>query len=213
MEGRRGGRHDAANSNPGLEIPMPTPRWLALPLVLTLALPGAARANIVVNGGFEAVLSGWSNNWSSENTIMHSGSRSAASGCQDPTCVDPNSPARSFLTQDLPTVAGGVYSLDFFVNQVGGTPNALRVYWGGTLVFAMADTPDGLGFVEHGASNLTAVGNTTTLTFLGRNDPDTVYLDDVSVLQAAVPQPVPEPGTVALVGAAVPGLFSLRRRA
>ena len=191
---------------------MPKSCHLAAALGLMLALPGAARANIVVNGGFGAVLSGWSTNWSSESAIVHSGSRSAASGCQDPTCVNPNSPARSFLSQDLPTVAGGVYTLDFFVNQVGGAPHALRVYWGGALVFASADTPDGLRFVEHGVGNLSAAGATTASTFLGRNGPDTVYLDDVSVVQAAVPVPKPVPGTLALAGTAAFGLLSLRRR-
>lgn len=118
---------------------MPTPRWLALTLILSLSLPGGAQANIVVNGVFEATVSGWSNNWSSVNAIADSGSRSAASGCQDPTCVDPSSPAQSFLTHELPPVEGGVYSLHFFLNQVGGTQNALRAYWGGALVFSMAD--------------------------------------------------------------------------
>lgn len=162
---------------------MPKSCRLAASFGLMPALPGAARANIVVNGAFEAVLSGWSNNWSSENAIVYSGFKSVASGCQNPACVNPSSPARPFLSQDLPTVAGDAYTLDLFVNKAGTTPNALRKSWGGALVVTSADTPDGLGCVEHGAGNLSAVSATTSLTVLGRNNHDTVYLDDGFVMQ------------------------------
>ena len=191
---------------------MPKSCRLAASSCLMPALLGTARANIVVNGGFETVLSGWSNNWSSENAIVYSGFKSAASGCQNPACVNPGSPARPFLSQDLPIVADDAYALDLLVNKAGKTSNALRVSWGGALVFAPPDTPDGMGCVKHGAGNLSAVGATTSLTVLGRNDHDTVYLDDGFVVQVAVPKPKPKPGTLALAGSAVLGLLNPRRR-
>src|SRR5262245_15667375 len=102
---------------------------IRLTTVVLLILHGVCHAtNIVVNGGFET---GDFTAWMLSGTIVdtfvgtdqpHSGSSAATVGAY-PTDV--------FLTQILPTVAGASYTLSYWLQNEGGTPNDFSVSWNG----------------------------------------------------------------------------------
>ena len=91
-----------------------------------------------------------------------------------------------FISQDIPTIVGPEYLIDFFVIGTGGTPNEFLVQFGGATLFD-AELPDTGVWTEMSFLVPAATGPTTTLTFGFRDDPFWIALDDVSV--AAVPEP------------------------
>jgi hypothetical protein len=121
------------------------------------------------------------------------------------------------LSQTLATAAGQTYTLTFeFMTQGNGTPNELDVLWNGTSVLDLG--PGGtLGpissYTLYTVSNLSATSSSSTLTFLGRQDPAYDALDNVDV-EPNQTSSIPEPSTWLLVGGAalLPLLRAARRR-
>jgi hypothetical protein len=113
-----------------------------------------------------------------------------------------------FISQAIPTVPGQAYDASFWIaNYNGGQPaeNEGQIFWDGNLVAQGRDVGDmPWKFVE---GTFIATGDMTTIEFGFYNVPGWWNLDDVSV------QAVPEPGTMALCGAAL-GLLAMcgRRR-
>ncbi len=194
-------------------------------LTLLATLGGPVRAdNIVVNGGFETGdFSGWA---TQGNFVLVAGGKNyggfdfGGHGAHGGTYFAALGTVSSLgsISQTLATVAGQTYTLDFFVAGDGGSPNELKVNWGGTVVFDQTGIPN-QGYVEH-KLQLTATGPSTKLTFWERNDPGYLALDDVSVTgpgangQGETPTS-PEPASLALFGVgglAMFGYARLRRR-
>jgi hypothetical protein len=155
--------------------------------------------NIVVNGDFETGdLTGWSVNagandpWQVLDADPIAGSYSAATGCAGTECVDVGDPsAAASLSQNLATTPGGVYTLTFLENN-GGEPEDLVVLWGGSVVLDLCPGSTGCG---PGSGNLftvaglAATSDSTELTFLGRDDPGYIRLDNIDVEPAGAPEP------------------------
>jgi hypothetical protein len=169
--------------------------------------------SLLQNGGFESgdfsswTLSGnpFANFVSSGSPIApHSGKYAAAFGQAGST---------GFLSQNLLTAAGQTYLLSFWLeNPTGAKPNLLQLNW---------NTDPSVTNLIFGQTNLdsftwtnfqfivVAAGTNSTLQFGFRDDPQTLGLDDVSLV------PIPAPalgilgennGTLTLSWAAFPGL-------
>jgi hypothetical protein len=92
-------------------------------------------------------------------------------------------------------VAGSV-TLDFWLsNPDAGTPNDFSVQWDGVTVFGHLVNAGQFHYTHEGPIVLTATGS-DTLQFSYQQDPAYWALDDVSVVQNAVP----EPSSVLLLG-------------
>lgn len=168
-----------------------------------------ASLNIVANGGFETGdFTGWTVSIDPvfdgvDSLQPHSGSFAAYFG---------NPSGASTISQTLATVAGSVYSIDFWLQAEAdvlgaSAPNAFSFNWnGGAAELVLTDSP-AFGYT-HYSFLLQATAATTQLAFTFANTPAFWDFDDVSVA-------APEPGSAALVALAC-GLVALtlrRRRA
>jgi len=194
----------------------------ALALALSAGAASAA-TNLVQDGGFEArfdqgELSPWDGNWSissNAGSAARTGVGASGTGCVGAVCVDPEAAGRKFLTQTINGLTvGQVYTLSFYLAtpaSESNTPNAVRVFWDGLNIGNVVDlnTPDYQLF----SFDLTATAVSQTLTFLGRNDPATTLMDDVSLVARDATAAVPEPASWALMLLGFGGLgAALRRR-
>jgi hypothetical protein len=168
--------------------------FAALALVFTLV--GQTRAdNIVINGGFETGnFAGW--DVSGGFTVVdntnhlggfgpHGGEFYAALGTVG---------RMGSVSQLLNTTPGQMYTLDFFLANDGDKPNRFKVIWDGSLVFDQKGIPR-QDYTEY-TFQVTASGALTKLSFMERNDPGYLSLDDVSVTPVV---DNPEPGGLTLL--------------
>jgi hypothetical protein len=201
---------------------------LSLSLFFAIALAAASdlsATSIVVNGGFETGdFTGWTVSttsdlpWAIDTSVSGSGSGHgpnsgtyfASTGCVGAPCIGSDTlSTTAFLYQDLTTVAGDTYDVDFFFASGGEPGQELLVTFGGATVFDLVDLPGGstTGYTEYSA-DLVATGTTTRLEFQGRQDPAYNALDDISVTDLSAGS-APEPSSVVMGLTAASSLFLL----
>ena len=169
--------------------------WLVV--ALFLGGVGPIRADLIVNGGFETGdFTGWTtipgasgsafgvNATSPGRGYPHSGTYEAYFGAF--------STDEDRIYQDLATVAGQSYTIDFWLRNNMGGQNRFDVTWGGGSILSEVNAPGSPStpYTEYTFTEV-ASGSTTRLEFAGYNNPSFAFfnLDDVSVNVAAVPEP------------------------
>lgn len=180
---------------------------LALLGLLVCAAPASQAQNLVTNPGFETGdFTGWTtagSNYFVDAGVGRNGTYAAAFGALSPDVDD--------VSQVLATQSGQQYTLTFFAqtpefNNPPGFPNALAVYFDGSLIDGPFTVPDAPGYQQY-SYTVTATSATSLLRFTVSNDPDFTQLDDISVT------PVPEPGSISLlVAIGISGAGFLARR-
>jgi hypothetical protein len=160
----------------------------------------------IVNGGFETGdFTGWTQSgWFIDTTNPNSGVYDASTGCSGASCTTVGDPNSAYVYQDVATTIGTTYDLSFFYDS-GQDPtfgSELLVLWGDptapslSTVVDLVDVDTSGAYVEY-IGTVVATSVTSELEFLGRQDLDFYYLDDVSL--TAVASSVPEPGTLGIV--------------
>ena len=174
-----------------------------------LGCTGGARADFIVNGGFETGdFTGWtlSGNISDPTTFgvdmsnPHSGLDNAYFGPQG---------SQAFLMQAVTTIPGFEYELDFYLmNEDGNSPNEFTVQFGTAtpLLVDQVNLPT-FAYTEY-KFFVVAAAAVTDLTFGFRNDFAFFNIDDISL------RGVPEPGSLAClaIGAVLLGCQGWRKR-
>lgn len=202
----------------------------------------AVAQNLVQNPGFETgSFTGWTASsygghggarWEIYSGAgAHTGTHYASTGCNGSsggTCIAPDPGAGAWLYQDLATTPGTQYTLTFYYapgGATGGGVAELQVLWGpsgsplttggngsctGSCVFDNALI--GSSTYTKYTMTLTATSTSMRLEFLGRQDPQLDFLDDVSVVAPSPNTPVPPSLPLTLAGLACVGLFVGYRR-
>lgn len=163
---------------------------------------GAARAELVANGGFEAGLDGWTTTGFQLQGYDHGVGDVARSGSQ--AFYGGGVGDAGFLVQSLATVPGQTYRLSFWLFSDGFVPNELTLQIGGSPAYAAADVL--LQPFDEVRLDFTAASTSTQMRFGMRNDSGVFRLDDVSVVA------VPEPATAVLAGLGLVVVTVLGRR-
>lgn len=177
-------------------------------MLAVVSFSAQAAVNLVTNGNFETgTFAGWAKSGNPSlsdviaNTVTSNHTfvwRSGATGSQ------------ASISQNLATVAGGLYNLSFDLYSSGSSNVSFDAYFNGTKVYSLVNqvlSP----WTHFSFDNLVATGPVTELKFSSRNDPSFTRLDNVSV--TALAPPVPEPETYAMLAMGL-GLigFAARRR-
>jgi hypothetical protein len=169
--------------------------FLALALWLT---SGAAFANLVKNGDFETgAFPPWMQSGNTGFTFVDG----TPHGGKDAAWLGPEG-SLGYLSQNLTTVAGTQYDLDFWLRHEPfgtGMPNEFDVFWGGVLVDQMTDLGS-FPYTEYNVILPAATAASTELKFGFREDTDYFQLDDVSVQSVPAPVIGTGPVTVILLG-------------
>jgi hypothetical protein len=187
-----------------------------LPAMILFGFCSGVFGDTVFNGNFETGdFSGWTQSgWFIDTTNPNSGGYDAATGCEGASCTTVGDPNSAFLFLDVTTTIGTSYTLSFFYDsgQLATSGSELLVLWGDPTAPSLSTVVDFVNvdtsgvYIEY-TGTVVATSLTSQLEFLGRQDLDFYYLDDVSL--TAQTATVPEPSAF-LIMASVLGLLFWR---
>jgi hypothetical protein len=177
----------------------------AIPSVSAGPPANEAGPNIVVNGGFESGLAGWSTSGFQLqgfdfgiDSFAHTGNSSFQGGAIE---------SLGFLSQSLATTAGTAYNIHLWLASDGFFENEFQVLWNGQVVYDSTDLfPQ--GFTQIVVDPI-ATGPVTSLSFGFRDDSGFLHVDDISVRAVSA---VPEASTFALILVGLAALGRIDRR-
>lgn len=189
-----------------------------------VAAPSAFAQNVVTNGGFEGSLAPWVATGWGNFTPQRSGANAAGTGCVGATCLNVGDPGGR-IHQDVVTTPGTTYTLTFWyrMSNASDTPVELQALLSngvptgggagtctGNCVF---QTQTSVGAYTQATATYVATSASTRITFLGRNDPAGVFIDDVSLVPVA-PVPTLSEWAMILLGLMLAGgaAFYIQRR-
>src|SRR5262249_15758973 len=137
-----------------------------------------------------------------DGTLPHSGLYAASLG---------PSPADGFLSQYLSTTPGQTYTLSYWLQNEGGSPNDFSVSWNGAALpgSVLTDSDPGFEYTLFTLPNLLATSASTQLKFTFEHTPAFWHLDDISVEPVSA-QSAPEPGNLELFAAMLAGCGLVR---
>ena len=179
---------------------------LAAILVLGIGWTGSARANDILNGGFE---SGDFTDWvvSACCTFVEPSGGSGGYAAEEGNyyAAFGNVSGLGTVSQTFTDTAGRTLNISYFLASNGTTPNEFRADFDGHTLFYQKNIPT-QPYTEY-TFQVTATGS-DTLTFSGQDAPNWLALDAVSVDD----DPIPEPASAAVLCAGLLGLGLMRRR-
>jgi hypothetical protein len=144
--------------------------------------------NLVVNSDFDSgpwlppeTLSGWSYSGNTGHTGIENGI-----GLNGGYAIYIGPIGSDFdLDQNIATVPGQTYQVQFYLENLGETPNDFTASFGGTTLLSLVNTEiDQGGYTEY-TYDVTATSSSSELLFEARQDPTYWYLDDVSVVDVS----------------------------
>jgi PEP-CTERM motif-containing protein len=181
--------------------------------LLVLSAPMAFGQNLLANGSFETGdFSGWTTTGNFEFSGVTNQPFYVYSGAQDGSFYSYWGPVGDLggITQSFSDTAGAQYTFSFWLNAVGDDPSEVQVLWNGDVLLDQRDPNTGNLWQEF-SYQVTGTGN-DSVTFLFRDDPAYIALDNVSVEQSGGGGTVPEPSSFLLMGSGVLGLAGVIRR-
>ena len=205
----------------------------SIALFCVLLVSSGSQAQLISNGSFESpslgslpsqpIVTGWTGTGGSAGVTQNvAGGFLASGGAVDGTQFAYLQGAGAGIYQQVSLAANTSYTLNFStagrysgpVNPSGG--NASYSVLINNVLLASGSTTTGMAFTNNSASFISTIATQYEVKFLvtgtlGDPDPDqTVLLDFVSLVSNGV---VPEPGSLALIGLAIPAVgLVLRRR-
>jgi MYXO-CTERM domain-containing protein len=189
-----------------------TNRFTILTGALSAVVASTASGNIVTNGGFTNQFDGWTM-WGTAapggGGLAYLGTLGGSGpfGEGGLTVASFDCPGPGGMYQDLSTVAGEEYTVNFGLRKVtgSGNTNSFSLDFGSQTVMSLVNSPDILPIAYY-SFDMTATGSNTRLQF---NFQSAGFAWTVAAI-SVTPVPVPAPGAIALVGLA--GLAGGRRR-
>lgn len=180
--------------------------------VLLIGVPAAFAngTNLLTNGGFETGdFSGWETGGQFDHTQVvpsgyygystEEGAYYAALGAVG---------GEATLSQSFGTVSGQSYIFSFWFAAVGDPSSDFSAYWNGTQIYAVTTPDTGAQWTEYSFTE--EGGGHDSITFLARDVPAYMALDNVIVSSGTAA--TPEPASFLLLGSSALGLAGFFRR-